>query len=232
MALERGADYIEQDLQMTADGVLVVMHDETVDRTSGGSCTGAVGSMTLAELKRCDVGSWFNEAHPDRARPEYVGLQTPTLQEVFERYGAEVRYYIETKSPEASPGMEEKLLALIDSFGLHEAAASRWQVVIQSFSAASLQKMHALAPDIPLVLLGASGDEAFLESASRYAQGIGLDHGSVTGRLVEAAHAHDLVVHPYTADRPDDMRRLIATGADGIFTNYPGRLRLLLEGNG
>ena len=68
LALEMGADYIEQDLQMTSDGVLVVLHDQNLDRTTSGpaeNCTGLVISKTLEQIKTCDVGSWFNEEYPD-----------------------------------------------------------------------------------------------------------------------------------------------------------------------
>ena len=100
LALAQGADYIEQDLQLTADGVLVALHDDTLDRTAQGpadSCTGPVTTKTLAQLRECDVGSWFNDAHPDLADPAYVGLRIPTMGEVVERYGPDVRYYVEAE---------------------------------------------------------------------------------------------------------------------------------------
>src|SRR5262245_36726479 len=140
LALEQGADYIEQDLQMTADGVLVVLHDDTLDRTARGpaeSCTGPVSEKTLAQLQECEVGSWFNEAHPDLADPAYDGLAIPTMEEVLERYGTDVRYYIETKALDAQPGMEQALLDLLDAAGLGTPAEGDRQVFIQSFSPAS-----------------------------------------------------------------------------------------------
>ena len=79
LAIRQGADYIEQDLQLTKDGVLVVLHDETLDRTArgaAGNCTGRVDTKTLEQIKTCDVGSWFNEAFLARARPEYAGLRS------------------------------------------------------------------------------------------------------------------------------------------------------------
>src|SRR5215211_3688710 len=82
LALRLGADYIEQDLQMTGDGVLVVLHDETLDRTARGSgrdCAGPVITKTLEQIKTCDVGSWFNEAYPQYAKDEHVGLRIATL---------------------------------------------------------------------------------------------------------------------------------------------------------
>ena len=141
LALEMGADYIEQDLQLTSDGVLVVLHDDTLDRTARGpaeNCTGPVATKTLAQIRTCDVGSWFNETRPALARPEYVGLTIPTLEEVFQRYRKRVNYYIETKSPDDAEQMEERLLELLDRYGLRKLAARSWQVLIQSFSASSL----------------------------------------------------------------------------------------------
>ena len=125
LALALGADYIEQDLQITSDGVLVVLHDTTLDRTARGAaenCTGLVSTKTLAQIKTCDVGRWFNDANPTLARPEYVGLQIPTLEEVFARYGRLVNYYIETKSPDTADQMEERLLALMAQHRLRKLA--------------------------------------------------------------------------------------------------------------
>ena len=112
-----GADYIEQDLQVTSDGVLVVMHDGTLNRTTRGAaenCTGAVNTKTLAQIKTCSAGQWFG--------PEWVDEKIPTLEEVFQRYGKTVNYYIETKQPDPADHMEEKLLALLDKYGLREPA--------------------------------------------------------------------------------------------------------------
>jgi glycerophosphoryl diester phosphodiesterase len=231
LALAQGADYIEQDLQLTADGVLVALHDDTLDRTARGpadSCTGAVATKTLAQLHECDVGSWFNDAHPDLADPEYVGLRVPTMGEILERYGPEVRYYIETKSPDAQPGMEQALLDLLDETGLAAPAARSRQVLIQSFSAESLRLLHSLRPELPLVqLLPASRspvDEAMLDEIRAYAVAVGPSSGNVDEALVDAAHTRCLDVHPYTVDDPDEMARLLDTGVDGMFTNMPDRL--------
>jgi len=240
LALKMGADYIEQDLQLTSDGVLVVLHDETLDRTARptaesapGDCTGLVREKTLAQIKTCDVGTWFNETYPQYAQPEYVGLKIPTLEEVFQRYGKSANYYIETKSPESAPGMEEELLRLMDEYGLTEPAADKWQVLIQSFSPASLQKIHDLDPSLPLIQLffGTETSEtiqARLDTTSAYAVGIGPSKGDVDAALVEAAHARCLDVHPYTVNETAEMEQLIAIGVDGMFTNFPDRLEAIL----
>ena len=235
LALKRGADYIEQDLQLTSDGVLVALHDETLDRTARGpaeNCTGRVADHTLAQIKTCDVGSWFNEAHPEVARPEYVGLRIPTLEEVFQRYGHKVNYYIETKSPESSDRMEERLLGLLDEYELRASAAARWQVLIQSFSPPSLIRVHQLDPSLPLIQLLPGGpsaaNQALLPAIERYAVGIGPAAGSVDAALVDAAHARCLSVHPYTVNEPGQMTEMIAAGVDGMFTNFPDLLDGLL----
>lgn len=236
LAIQQGADYIEQDLQLTRDGVLVVVHDETLDRTARGpaeNCTGRVDAKTLAQLKTCDVGSWFNEAFPERARAEYFGLRIPTLEEVFQRYGKRINYYIETKSPETADRMEERLLALMDRYGLRKPAAVRWQVLIQSFSAASLQTIHRLDPSLPLIQLNFFFEtserlRAQLDSVATYAVGIGPSLSSVDSALVAAAHARCLDVHPYTVNDSQTMARLLDLGVDGIFTNFPALLEDLL----
>lgn len=233
LALAQGAEYIEQDIAMTRDGVLVVLHDDSLDRTARGpaaDCTGSVATKTLEQLKRCDMGSWFNERYPEQARPEYVGLQIPTLEEVFRRYGKRANYYIETKTLGSLQPMESALLELIDRYGLLEGAINRRQVLVQSFSPASLQRMQALEPRMPLVLLLSGGaGKARLQLAAQYAFGVGPPLAAVTGDMVKHAHALGLAVHPYTVNAEADLERLAALCVDGVFTNYPDRYREILN---
>ena len=227
LALEQGADYIEIDLQMTADGVLVAMHDKTLNRTADAPegvperyCRGLVSKKTLEQIKMCDAGSWFG--------PEYAGEQIPTLEEIFQRYGTGVNYYIETKNPDAAPGMEEELVRLMGEYGLIEPAAENWQVLIQSFSAESLMRIHELEPSLPLIQLYWAGTsktiQRDLDAASQYAVGIGPYKQDVDVALVEAAHERCLAVHPYTVNTVEEMEELIALGVDGMFTNNPDLL--------
>jgi glycerophosphoryl diester phosphodiesterase len=222
LALELGADYIEQDLQMTKDGVLVVMHDPTLNRTTSG--TGEVIAHTLEQIKQLDAGSWFD--------PKFAGQKVPTLREVFERYDNRANYYIETKNPEEAPGMEEKLLELINEFDLRDGAVQKWQVLIQSFSQDSLLKIKTIDTDLPLIQLvekkcTSAQIRQRLVNVCAYAVGIGPAHVSVDAQLVNAAHAHGLVVHPYTVNAEAEMNRLIALGVDGMFTDFPNRLAQL-----
>jgi glycerophosphoryl diester phosphodiesterase len=224
LAHTMGADYLEQDLQMTRDGVLIVMHDETLDRTArrnGVPCTGRVIDHTFAELADCEVGSWRS--------PEFAGQPIPTLEAVLKRY-PDANFYIETKKPEEAPGMEEALLAVLEKDGLIGPARTEWRVLIQSFSEASLRKIHAADPGLPLIqLLHRKGETAGsirrrLENISEYAVGIGPHFSDVNAALVDAAHRNCLAVHPYTIDDPAEMDRLDTIGVDGMFTNLPDRL--------
>jgi glycerophosphoryl diester phosphodiesterase len=236
LALELGADYIEQDLQLTSDGILVALHDTTLDRTARGdpaSCTGLVSQKTLAQIKTCDVGTWFNEAFPALARPEYVGLQIPTLEEIFQRYRRRVNYYIETKAPDQADMMEERLLALLDQYRLRRPAARGWRVLIQSFSAASLQKIHALDPALPLIQLTFSlgtspALEQNLDAIAAYAVGVGPSFPTITAATVTAAHDRCLALHPYTVNTTANMSSLVTLGVNGMFTNFPDLLDGLL----
>ena len=232
-----GADYIEQDLQLTKDGVLVALHDPTLDRTARpgrvrGDCTGLVIEKTLAQIKTCDVGSWFNEAYPAVRAARVRRARIPTLEEVFQRYGTSVNYYIETKNPEDAPGMEEKLLALLDEYSLR---AGRREVagpdpVLQRREPAEDPRARPVATADPALLrrrrrARRSGEARRDREPTRSAS---ARRRSVDAALVDAAHARCLDVHPYTVNDPAEMENLIALGVDGMFTNFPDRLDAVL----
>jgi hypothetical protein len=152
-----------------------------------------------------------------------------TLEELFQRYGKTVNYYIETKAPDTADHMEERLIALMDSYDMRQPSIDRWQVLLQSFSSASLMKLHAIDPRLPLVFLGnpAAGT---LPQIAQYAVGVGpSDSGSFVSKAwVDAAHAQCLDVHPYTVNDPAAMQRLLDNGVDGMFTNYADREEAIL----
>ena len=235
LALDMGAEYIEQDVLPTADGVLVCIHDDTLDRTARGpaeNCTGNVSDKTLAQLKTCDMGSWFNEAYPERARPDFVGLEIPTLEEVFQRYGNApgIRYYIEIK-PNTTPGgaVEQTLLDLIKEYDLYTGMVEARQVLVQSFIPASLLSMYMLDPQVPLVQLYAAGATVTAPLAATYAFGIGPSTAELTPLLVNEAHALGLAIHPYTINSEEDLAATAALCVDGLFTNFPDRYRQVLS---
>lgn len=221
---QMGGDYIELDLQMTKDGELIAMHDETLDRTTNG--TGQVKDHTLEEIKSLDAGSWFNEAYPEKAKDEYNGLQVQTLQEVIEHFGKNKNYYIETKSPDVYPGMEEKLLEILKDYNLTRQNGPSSRVIIQSFSEESLQKVHNLNENIPLVqLLDYKGTATItdeeLDHYSEYAAGLGMSYKKINQDYVQKVREHDLLIHPYTVNDKEDMKQLLEWGVTGMFTNYP-----------
>lgn len=238
LALEQGADWIEQDLQMTRDGRLVVLHDDSLDRTARGpteQCSGLVRDKSLAQLAACDVGAWFNAEYPALAKPAYVGAGIATLDEVLTRYADRARFYIETKNPAEAPGMEDSLLVVLRRHRLVGRGADEGRVLVQSFSPASLERLHELEPRLPLVQLWddeipVDSLEPLLDRVAHYAVGFGPSRRIVSQRLVDAAHARDLVVHPYTVNAESAMRFLLGLGVDGMFTDRPAALRQLLRG--
>nr|WP_239587077.1 glycerophosphodiester phosphodiesterase [Bacillus ectoiniformans] len=228
MGEQMHGDYIEIDLQMTKDGELIAMHDETLDRTTNG--TGQVKDHTLAEIKQLDAGSWFNEKYPEMAKPEYAGLKVPTLDEVFQTFGKNANYYIETKSPEVYPGMEEALLEKVKQYGINKDT-----LLVQSFSAASLLKMHDLDPSVNLVQLmwytsPATLSDAELAAVKQYAIGIGPNSSMIDQEYVHKVVNSGLEIHPYTVNEKEEMQKLIDWGVTGIFTNFPDRLNEVLKG--
>ncbi|QQN86062.1 glycerophosphodiester phosphodiesterase [Bacillus toyonensis] len=219
-------DYIEIDLQMTKDGHLVAMHDETVNRTTNGK--GLVKEHTLEEMKQLNVGSFFNEKYPNLAKKEFENAKVPKLKEIIEMFGHNANYYIETKSPDEYPGMEEKLLEIIKYYQISD------KVIIQSFSEESLQKIHSLHANIPLVQLlsyqkSVQLNELEIEKYKTYCIGLGMNYKYIDSAYVKKIKKHGLEVHPFTVDNEKDMKKLLSWGVDGMFTNYPDRLHSILD---
>ncbi|WVX84487.1 glycerophosphodiester phosphodiesterase [Niallia oryzisoli] len=221
-------DYIEVDLQMTKDGQLIAMHDEKVDRTTDG--TGYVKDMALSEVKALDAGSWFNEAYPAYANEKYEGLQVPTLEEVFQKFGKNNSYYIETKSPNIYPGMEKELLRLVNKYDINKD-----KLLVQSFSAESLKIMHELDPSIKLVQLLSYRSNATITNEEiaeikEYAMGVGPNHTYLNEEYIQKVVNNGLEIHPYTVNDKERMQQLIDWGVTGMFTNFPDLLHEVKKG--
>ncbi len=231
-AIQLGTEYIELDVQRTKDGVLIVVHDATLDRTARGistDCTGRVAEKTTAQIESCDAGSWFNAAYATLARPEFVGLRVPRLADILARYTGTTRFYVETKDPESYPGIEAGLVAVFRQNGISPGTPALPRVFIQSFSKASLLRFKALDPTFSLIQLVSStlpsAIIAQLSDVRAYAVGIGVRKEVVTPALIQSAHAACLLVHPYTVNDEHEMLSLLEMGVDGIFTDRPDRLR-------
>lgn len=228
---EMQADYIEIDLQLTKDGQLIAMHDDTVARTTNGK--GEVQQLTLDEIIDLDAGSWFNEAYPALAESEYEKETVPTLEEILTNFGKDTNYYIETKIPEEYPHMVEKLVKTLEKHGLIDDELPEGKVIIQSFSEQSLQEVSTLAPSLPLIqllnkeALEQINDEKVAEISS-YAIGVGVNYQELTDAQIDMFQTNDLLIHAYTVNEEKDMRELIERGVTGMFTDYPDRLTKVL----
>lgn len=224
-----GAEYLEFDVQLTADGVPVVFHDLVTTRTLRGVEHGVISEMRFEQLRQADAGAWFNE---ETGGPRFEGQSVLTISEVLERYHHLVRFAIELKGlDDTKPRIEWRVLrALAD----HRLLGDRGEVVVMSLSAVSPTRLHSLAPGIDLVQLFYEHENAAeilsrLQHVSRYAGRIGPHHTQVTEELVRAAHDQDLGVWTWAVNDIEDMERLLADGVDGIITDFPDRLMSALD---
>jgi alkaline phosphatase D len=240
-AIKMKADYVEFDLQMTKDGQLIAMHDETLARTTNAKeiypdrAPWRVKDFTLDEIKRLDAGSWFNTANPTKAEKEYIGQSVPTLDEAIQfvkQHGnGKVGLYMETKAPNVYPGMEEKLIEILQNNNVLDDK----NLIVESFSEDSLRKLKTMAPNVQLIQLYTAamlkGKDVYQEfkRISEYAAGVGPSKELVVPTFMEAAHQNKLLVHPWTVNSQDDLASLLSLGVDGEFTNNPDLLADLLD---
>ncbi len=245
MAIALGAHGIELDLQLSADGQAIVIHDRRLERTTNGR--GAVYHCTAAELAELDAGSWFEKKLARRPRTraliEALRKQThsplrlarqpvPTLEQILRlaRQANLARLYLELKSQPANrDALLEQTLRLVQRFGLEES------VTLLSFDHQAIKQTKTRAPHIrTAVTLPASsrrmiGARAIIAAVERaQADEAALHFGLVSRRTVAALQARGFSVSVWTANRPLRMRRLIACGVDAIMTNFPNRLQEVL----
>ena len=232
IARQADVDYIEIDLQMTMDGVLVAMHDEKVDRTTDG--TGFVKEYSLEKLKQLNAGEWFNEAYPGLANREFEQEQVPTLEEIFLHFGDDVNYYIELKSPRIYEGMEEELFALLKKYDLIGKDQKLPRVILESFNEDSLRKIRAIDSTLPLIQLYSFKEKAALSNLDfdrlrTYASGIGVNLNSVDQAFVHEAQLNGVQVHLFTIKSEIDMKKASNLDANGVFIDNPSLSNLLLK---
>jgi len=202
LAHKLGAHACENDVHLTADGQLVVVHDFQIDRVSNGN--GTVEKMTLKELKKLDFGD---------------GEKIPTLDECLSFFDASgMKLNIEIKSMDAVYDV-----ALVKGIGdcvrKHGLAP---QIIISSFFHQSLCDMKALYPELDTAVL--HGEE--LKNAGAYAAAIGAKYDHPYFKCVDEAYmkeckAHGIEVNPWTVNEEADMRRMAALGCNMLITNYP-----------
>jgi len=218
-AVEFGADGVELDVQLCQDGAVVVIHDFVVDGTTDGA--GRVAEKTLAELKALDAGSKFS--------PQFAGERIPTLSDVFDVLEGKLLVNVELKAPLKSrdTSLVAPALEVVRKHGMEK------RVLFSSFNHHVLRAMKQLAPGIPIGLL-------YAPHSPVYARRAWLDpfephearnpHFSMlTGPIIRWYHTRGLRVNTWTVNEPDEMRRLIAAGVDGIITSKPDVLKDVLR---
>ena len=222
LADQMEADYIELDLHMTKDKKLVALHERKV--TVRGQKR-AVASLTFEELKDFSPGTIYNELYPDLASPIYEVLPVPELGEILSHFKDDVNYYIETKSPTSTPGIEVELIRQLRAHHLLNRLDKYPKVIIQSYDAESLKKVFKLEPSIPLVKLyskrTASLSEREIRSLGQYASGVGVNMNLVTTELVTRLHKAGLHIHPFVINEEINIEALRQMGVDGVFTDNP-----------
>lgn len=213
-AVAQGVTFIETDLHLTRDAHFVAIHDETVDRTTGGH--GAVQSMTLSEVRRLDAGSWFAS--------EFMGERIPTLEDVLEfARKNDVLFYLELK-PGGFWGGEHGLISALRNS--NEIARS----VVISFDPAILAALRRIEPTVMTGLLFDGQVENSFEKALEIgARQLVVRGDLVTPNLLQQARKRDLQVVCWTVNSPAHMRLLASAGVDGIMTDYPDRLLAALK---
>jgi glycerophosphoryl diester phosphodiesterase len=211
-AIRRGSDYVETDVQLTADGYAVLMHDETVDRTTNG--TGRVGDFTLAELRTLDAGGWYDSA--------FTGVQVPLLDEFLAllQRSPEVTALVELKDSWTPPDVA----SLMTSVYRHDVQD---RLVFASFSPTSVQSLRDVAPGIPRVLIRRVLPLDPVAVAERYgAIGLMTRSSALEARpdAVAAMHAAGLGVLVYTLNSEDRWGEALGYGVDVVVTDKPSAL--------
>lgn len=210
LALAQNADAIELDVKLSAEGEAVVIHDATIDRTTGRR--GRVKDLALQELRLLDAGSFFSE--------KYRGEKIPLLEEVFEAVGKRTFINVElTNYTTPYDSLVETVCMLVKKFGLQN------HVLFSSFFASNLSKARAYLPEVPRGLLAFGG---FLGA---WARSFGFNFGKyqalhpyvedVSAQQVQRVHRLNRRIHVWTVNTVEDMQRLFQWGVDAIFTDDP-----------
>jgi glycerophosphoryl diester phosphodiesterase len=207
LALQMGARHLELDVHFTSDGHVVVIHDDTVDRTTNGH--GPVTSHSLAALAALDAGSWFAEM--------FAGERIPTFADVLERYKGRAHIHTELKGHSAQ--LSERTADLVRTHGMVR------DVTITSFQRTKLEEMRSSAPELPTGWLVGEVSDAIITDA----RAIGLTQlcpraNTITAALVRRLHAEGFSVRAWGVATEELMRRVVEAGADGMTVNFPDKL--------
>lgn len=233
-AADMGFRWVENDVQRTKDGELVIVHDDTLTRTTNveqvfpGRAPWKVKDFTAAEIARLDAGSWFS--------PKYAGQRVPTLKQYMNRVSRNHQSLVfEFKKPELYPGIEKQGLAVLRKTGWLDKHHVKSKLVIQSFSADSVKEVHKLRPDIKTGFLGTPA-VADLPKYAKFADQINSTYGSISREYVAAIHATKgphrkrLEIFTWTVNDAATARKVADFRVNGIITNTPDVVRKAISG--
>ncbi|WP_327427891.1 glycerophosphodiester phosphodiesterase [Streptomyces sp. NBC_01236] len=232
-AAAMGFLWVENDVQRTKDGELVVLHDATLARTTDVErvyphrSPWKVKDFTAAEIARLDAGSWFS--------PRYAGVRVPTLKQYMNRVSHNhQKLVLEVKNPELYPGIERQTLKLLSNEGWLDPAHLKSSLIVQSFSADSVRTVHDLRPGIKTAFLGRPSI-AQLPDYAQFADQINSDHTALSSGYVSAVHGFDgphgspMKVFAWTINNADTARHVAGFGVDGVITNVPDVIQKALH---
>ncbi|MGW5849371.1 glycerophosphodiester phosphodiesterase [Streptomyces sp. NPDC055254] len=234
LAMRLGFDWVENDVQRTKDGELVVIHDDTLARTTDVEQVfpdrkpWRVRDFTAAEIATLDAGTWFDE--------EYAGAFVPTLREYLDRVRRnQQRLLLEIKKPELYPGIEEETLKVLGEAGWLEKRYVTQRLVVQSFSTDCVRIVHRLRPDLVTAFLG-TPSVADLPKYAEFTDRINPWHTTISADWVAAvhglrgAHGRTMEVDTWIVDDAATARKVRSMGVDGIITNAPDVVREAVGG--
>ncbi|KOT63156.1 MULTISPECIES: glycerophosphodiester phosphodiesterase family protein [Streptomyces] len=235
-AADLGFAWVENDVQRTKDGELVILHDTSLARTTNveqvfpGRAPWNVADFTLAEIEKLDAGSWFG--------PKFTGERVPTLEDYMDTVeDNDQNLLLEIKSPELYPGIERQILKELREDGWLDRDHVKRRLVVQSFSADSVKKVHRLRPDIKTGFLGTPA-VAELPKYAAFADQINpqyksIDAGYVASvHKVKGPHGRPLEVFTWTIDDAANAAKAAGQGVNGIISNKPDVVRDALEKTG
>lgn len=244
-AVRLGVDDFETDTVPTQDGVLILIHDDSVDRTS--NCTGKVNSFKFEDIRKCDAGYWWTPGqgttsqvadapHPFRGK----GVTFPTAQELFDFAKSFQGDYQPTVTIEIKNGPNEaqyepqcattaaKLVKMIQTSGIQN------RIVVQSFDPTCVDKVKSIDKTVKtlyLAVAGAAANVAYCAAMGHDFSSPPYDTPDFSAQVVAAAHRLGVKVNPYTVDTEAAIKTVIADGVDGLITNYPACM-MKIQGRG
>ena len=221
IALNSNSDYIEIDVHQTLDTTLILMHDESLNRTTNGS--GLIKDKTYPEILKLDAGQWFSQ--------EYANEKVPTLESVLQLVNGRCNLIIEIKKGnDYYPGIEKNIINIIKKYN-----AEKW-VTIHSFSSEILKTVHAINPNIKLhklvfakfkfvpFIISTKPEKLNIEALD-FVDTFSINYFFANKELIKLLKSKGKKINVWTVDDPQTAKDLIALGIDGIITNNPGILK-------